>query len=181
MAKKRSAFSSLLILAVLFGALWMYFTPYLAMSRLQKAAKEGDTETLNELVDFPALRESVKTNVRSAVEHSVGRRGNPLGVLGGLLAGAVASPLVDAFVTPSGIAALTQGERPGSHRDGHSDARVRVKDVKVKRGYEGVDLFVVHFVGKNDGAERMALLLRRDGLIHWRLSGIRLPAARDAN
>ena len=178
MAKKRSAFSSLLILAVLFAAVWMYFTPYLAMSRLQKAARNGDTEALNELVDFPALRESVKTNVRSAVETSVSRSHNPFAVLGGLLAGAVASPLVDAFVTPSGIAALTDGERPGGHRDAaDSAARVRVRNVKVKRGYESLDLFVVHFVDRNDGKEKMALLLHRDGLFHWRLSGIRLPAA----
>jgi hypothetical protein len=54
---------------------------------------------------------------------------------------------------------------------------VRVKDVKVKRGYESFDLFVVHFVSKENGKERMALLLRRDGIANWRLSGIRLPGA----
>jgi DUF2939 family protein len=179
MARKRSAFSTLLVLGVVFAAVWMYFTPYLAMNRLQKAARAGDTEALNELVDFPALRESVKTNVRSAVENSVSRSHNPLAVLGGLLAGAVASPLVDAFVTPSGIAALTEGERPGEgHRDAaDSVARVRVKNVKVKRGYENLDLFVVHFVDRNDGHEKLALLLRRDGIYHWKLSGVRLPAA----
>ena len=182
MAKKRSGFSSLLILAVLFGAVWMYFTPYLAMNRLQKAAKEGDTEALNELVDFPALRESVKTNVRSAVENSVGRSHNPLAVLGGILAGAVASPLVDTFVTPSGIAALTEGERPGQHRDGGDpNGGVRVKNVKVERGYESLDQFVVHFKDRTDGKEKMALVMHRDGLFHWKLTGIRLPAARTAN
>ncbi|HSU12924.1 DUF2939 domain-containing protein [Longimicrobium sp.] len=181
MAKKRSAFSSLLILAVLFAAVWMYFTPYLAMNRLQKAAKAGDTEALNELVDFPALRESVKTNVRSAVENSVGHDRNPLAVLGGLLAGAVAGPLVDAFVTPSGIAALTEGERPGQHRDGQQDGGVRVKNVKVERGYEGMDQFVVHFKDKTDGTEKMALVMHRDGLFHWKLTGIRLPAAHTAD
>jgi len=181
MAKKRSAFSSLFILAVVFAAVWMYFTPYLAMSRLQKAAKAGDTEALNELVDFPALRESVKTNVRSAVENSVSRSHNPIAVLGGLLAGAVASPIVDTFVTPSGIAALTEGERPGSRHEGaDSAARVRVRNVKVKRGYESLDLFVVHFVEKDSGKERLALLLHRDGLTHWKLTGIRLPATQTA-
>jgi hypothetical protein len=177
MAKKRSGFSSLLILAVLFGAVWMYFTPYLAMSRLQKAAKEGDTEALNELVDFPALRESVKTNVRSAVENSVSRSHNPLAVLGGMLAGAVASPLVDAFVTPSGIAALTEGERPGQHRDGDGSGGVHVKDVKIDRGYESMDQFVAHFRDKSDGQEKMALVMHRDGLFHWKLVGVRLPTA----
>jgi hypothetical protein len=177
MAKKRSGFSSLLVLAVLFGAVWMYFTPYLAMNRLQKAAKAGDTEALNELVDFPSLRESVKTNVRSAVENSVSHSHNPFAVLGGLLAGAVASPLVDAFVTPSGIAALTEGERPGQHRGANSGDGVHVKNVKVERGYESLDVFAVHFVDRDSGKERMALLLHRDGLFHWKLNGIRLPSA----
>src|SRR5262245_23683224 len=99
MARKRSAFSALMVLAVLFAGVWLYFTPYLAMNRLQKAAQHGDQEAMAELVDFPSLRESVKTGVRSSVEHAAGRRAGPLGVIGGLLAGAVAAPLVDAFVT----------------------------------------------------------------------------------
>src|SRR6185436_7220516 len=107
MAAKRSPFSTLLVLAVLFAGVWLYFTPYLALNRLQKAARNGDSEAMAEMVDFPSLRESVKTNVRTQVERAVGRRSNPIGVLGGLLAGAVTSPLVDAFVTPQGIAALT--------------------------------------------------------------------------
>ncbi|HKP76022.1 MAG TPA: DUF2939 domain-containing protein [Longimicrobiaceae bacterium] len=177
MAAKRSSLSTLLVLAVLFAGVWLYFTPYLALNRLQKAAQHGDTEAMTELVDFPSLRESVKTNVRTSVEHAVSRKHNPIGVLGGLTAGAVASPLVDAFVTPQGIAALTNGERPGGRDHADGDGNVRVKNVKVKRGYEGVDLFVVHFVDKTSGDERMSLLMRRDGIVHWRLSGIRLPSA----
>ena len=179
MAKRRSGFSSLLLLAALFAGVWLYYTPYLAMNKLQKAAKAGDTQALNEMVDFPALRESVKQNVRSAVSNEVGRRGGPLGTLGGLLAGAIASPLVDTFVTPEGIAALTEGQRPGSRRDAAIDsiAREQGKDVKVKRGYESVDLFVVRFVGREDGKEKMALVLHRDGFTNWRLTGIRLPSA----
>jgi hypothetical protein len=179
MAQKRSSFSTLLVLAALFAGVWLYFTPYLAMNKLQKAARQGDEQAMAELVDFPALRESVKGNVRSAVSNAVGRERNPIGVLGGILAGAVAGPVVDAVLTPQGIAALTEGERPGRrHRgDGDGDSRLRVKNVKVKRGYEGFDLFVVHFVSKDDGHERMALLLRREGIAHWRLSGVRIPRA----
>lgn len=180
MAQKRSPLSTLLVLAVLFAGVWVYFTPYLALNKLQKAARQGDQQAMAELVDFPSLRESVKGNVASAVEHSVGRGRNPLGVLGGILAGAVASPVVDAVVTPQGIAALTEGVRPGARRNGDADGSsgVRVKDVKVRRGYEDFDHFAVHFVDKNNGHERMALVLRREGLVHWRLSGVRLPGAR---
>jgi hypothetical protein len=145
------------------------------MNKLQKAAKAGDTQALNEMVDFPALRESVKQNVRGAVAGVTGRRQNPLGVLGGILAGAVAGPVVDAVVTPQGVSALVEGVRPGERRESGARDGVRAPNLKVKRGYEGMDLFVVHFIDKDNGKERMALLLRRQGLIHWRLSGVRVP------
>jgi len=179
MAKKRGGLGSLLILAALFAAVWVYYTPYLALNDLQKAARAGDTMALNELVDFPALRESVKQNVRSAVSHEVGRHAGPLGQLGGLLAGALATPLVDNFVTPEGIAALTQGQRPGSRHDGAIDsvAREQGKKVKIKRGYESADVFVVHFIARDGDQEKMALVMHRAGLTHWRLTGIRIPAA----
>jgi hypothetical protein len=54
---------------------------------------------------------------------------------------------------------------------------VRVKNVKVDRGYESLDQFVVHFKDKTDGQEKMALVMHRDGLFHWKLAGVRLPAA----
>jgi len=184
MAKRRSGLSSLMLLAVLFAGVWLYFTPYLAMNKLQKAARAGDTQAMNELVDFPSLRESVKQNVRTAVANEVGgRRAGPFGALGGLLAGALAGPVVDAFVTPDGIAALTEGSRPGGRHGNAIDsvAHERGKDVKVKRGYESVDLFVIHFIGKSDGKEKMALVMHRDGLTHWRLTGVRLPAATRAD
>jgi hypothetical protein len=178
MARKRSGFSSLVILALLFAGVWLYFTPYLALNQLQKAAREGNTQAMNELVDFPALRESVKSNVRGAVENGAGRRAGPLGVLGGILAGAVAGPVVDAVLTPQGVSALVSGARPGERNpEGESGGRVHAPDVKVKRGYESMDVFVVHFVDKQNGHERMALVLRRQGLIHWRLSGVRVPGA----
>lgn len=183
MAKRKSGLGSLLLLAVLFAGVWLYYTPYAAMNKLQKAAKAGDAQALNELVDFPALRESVKQNVRSAVSNEVGRRAGPLGMLGGMLAGAVTGPVVDAVVTPQGIAALTEGRSPGArHRDAvDSIAHEQTKDVKIKRGYESMDRFVVRFVGREDGREKMALVLHRDGFTNWRLTSVRLPAATRAD
>jgi hypothetical protein len=180
MAKKRSPLASLLVLALLFAAVWLYFTPYLALHRLQAAAKSGDTEAMNELVDFPSLRESVKQDITGVVENGISHSHNPLAVFGGLLLGRVSAPLVDAVLTPQGIAALTEGHRPGLHNangDTADQPSVRIKGVDVKRGYEGLDLFVVHFVDRNSGHEKMALLMRRDGIARWRLSGVRLPSA----
>ncbi|HEX2203332.1 MAG TPA: DUF2939 domain-containing protein [Longimicrobium sp.] len=181
MAKKRSL-APFALLVVLLAAAWMYATPYLAMRKLQAAAEAGDTRALNELVDFPALRESVKQELRSTVSRRIAAdEGNPLAALGGLIAGKLASPFVDAAVTPQGIAALTEGRRPGEEGEKEGGERgVRAPDVKVKRGYEGVDKFVVHFHEKESGDERIALVLERDGLAGWKLTGVRLPRPEDA-
>lgn len=177
MAKKRSL-APFAFLVVLFAAVWMYFTPYLAMRKLEAAAEAGDTRALNDLVDFPALRESVKSELRSTVSRRIASdEGNPLAALGGLIAGKLASPFVDAAVTPQGIAALTEGRRPGEESDEKGDGEkrgVRAPDVKVKQGYEGLDRFVVRFHDRESGKERVALVMEREGLAGWKLTGVRL-------
>lgn len=175
MARKRSL-APFVFLVVLAAAAWMYATPYLAMRKLQAAAEAGDTRALNDLVDFPALRESVKSELRGTVSRRIASdEGNPLAALGGMLAGKLASPFVDAAVTPQGIAALTEGRRPGEEgaRDGGKRG-VRAPDVKVKQGYEALDRFVVRFHDREKGDERVALVLEREGLAGWKLTGVRL-------
>ena len=173
---KRRPLAPLFVIALCAAAVWLYFTPYLAMNRLQKAAEQGDTEALNELVDFPAFRESVKQGVSTAVARQIDDESNPLARLGGWIAGRLSSPLVDTFVSPEGIAALSRGERPGDDSaDRAGDDGVRAPDVKIRRGYDGFDRFVVHFHDREDGQEKVALVWKREGIAGWRLTGIRLP------
>lgn len=178
--QKRSIAKPFVVLVVLFAGVWLYFAPYMALHRLQGAAQAGDEQAMRELVDFPSLRESVKQNVTGVVEHGIGSRGGPLAQLGGMLAGRVASPVVDAFVTPQGVAALTTGQRPGRHvdRDAGADAKsLRVRGLVAKRRYETLDRFVVHFVDRDSGKERLALVMHREGIAGWKLSGVRIPGS----
>lgn len=180
--RKRSSLAPFAFLALLFAGVWLYFTPWLALRKIQAAAERGDAETLNEMVDFPAFRESVKQGVRTAVSREITQSdetNNPFAALGGMIAGALVGPMVDAFVTPEGIAALTNGIRPDSDKDGAGSGdreRTIDPDVEIKRGYESVDRFVVHFVDEKSGDEKVALVMRRDGLADWKLSGVRFPA-----
>jgi hypothetical protein len=164
----------LVVGAVAFGG-WFYMTPYFAMKRLETAAKNGDTVALRELVDFPAVRQSLKDEAREAISGELGGRtgSGALGSLGGILAGTVVDRVVDVAVQPEGIAAMTRGIRPGTRRaDGDAD---RVDpNVKIRRRYESMDRYVVSFVDEDSGAPRLALVMKRDGLIEWRLSAVRL-------
>jgi hypothetical protein len=181
--RRRSSLFPMFVLAVCAVAVWTYFSPYRAMNDLRAAAEAGDAEAMNELVDFPALRESIKQGVSTAVSRQLDDTSNPLARLGGWFAGKLASPLVDTFVSPDGIAALTRGSRPGeggrqaaSGDEAKADGESWKDDVKVDREYEGVDRFVVHFIDRESNRERVALVWHRDGLAGWKLTGVRLPA-----
>lgn len=178
--RRRSPLVPLFSLALCVFAAWMYFSPYVAYRNLTRAADRGDVEALNELVDFPALRTSFKENLKTAVAREISADAdNPLAAMGGALAGMLTSRVVDAAVTPAGIAALTRGNDPTGDEDGGASGQADREDVRVERDrrYEGVNRFAVRYLDPENGGEQFALIMRRDGL-GWRLSGIRF--GRDA-
>lgn len=179
--RRRSRILPLFSLALCVAAAWLYFSPFLAYRKVTQAAERGDAQALNEVVDFPALRTSFKDNVRSTVAREISAdTGNPFAAMGGALAGMLTSALIDAAVTPSGIAALTKGKDP---RDRDGDEAAEEKDderstnVERDRRYEGMNRFAVRYLDKETGAEQYALLMTRDGL-GWKLTGVRF--GRDA-
>lgn len=166
----------LLCLVIALGAAGLaFYAPYHAYEQITEAARAGDAEALARRVDFPAFRQSIKDEVRSEVGQGLsgGRNLGPLSGLVSVIAGAAASPAVDAFVTPEGISALASGRRPGDkQREGEGETASSIETVK---GWEDPSTFVVRFRDRESGAQRMALVMRRDG-VRWRLSGLRLGA-----
>jgi Protein of unknown function (DUF2939) len=166
--------NSVAALAVCVAAAWLYFTPYLAYGKLTDAADRGDVEALNEVVDFPALRSSFKENIRTGVSRGIDRDGgNPFATIGGALAGMVTAPVVDAAVTPAGIAALTRGNDP---RDRDDEDESETRGLERDRRYEGANRFAIRYLDPESGDERIALLMRREGL-GWKLTGVRFGGA----
>ena len=173
---RKRLFGPLLAIAACAAVLWMYFTPHIALRRIQAAAERGDSRELAELVDFPALRNSVKDEIRGAVSRSVSSDpGNPFGAVGGMIAGALAGPVVETVVTPSGIAALTHGQRPSEDGETTDDGNWR-ENVRIDRGYEGMNRFVVTYREPDSRDERVSLVLTREGL-GWKLTGVRFGEA----
>jgi hypothetical protein len=177
--RRRSPLVPVFSLALCVFAGWMYFSPYLAYRKLTRAADRGDVEALNDVVDFPALRTSFKENVKTAVAREISAdTDNPYAAMGGALAGMLAGTVVDAAVTPAGIAALTRGNDPTEGDAAKGDAGERENEnVERDRRYEGLNRFAVRYMDRESGAEQFALIMRRDGL-GWKLTGIRF--GRDA-
>lgn len=110
----RSLITAFIVLVVIVALGLAYASPYLALNRLKRAADARDAQTVDRYVDFPALRESLKQQVgalltRRVTAHS---EGNPLAAIGAMIGVALIGPLVDAYATPDGVAALLNGMPP---------------------------------------------------------------------
>lgn len=160
----------LFALALCVAAAWFYFTPFMAVNKLQAAAERGDAEALNEMVDFPALRVSIKSEIQNTVADGISKDAGVFAAIGSAVTGVIVEPVVNAAVTPQGIGLLMKGNRPGDD-DAESDEKWRER-VKIDRGWEAADKFVVQYRNRETGHEQIALVMRREGL-RWRLSGVR--------
>ncbi|PZR41019.1 DUF2939 domain-containing protein [Paraburkholderia fungorum] len=115
---KRSATRPLivtLIVIVVIAALGFgYASPYIALNNLKRAADARDAQTVNQYVDFPALRESLKQQVTGLLTRRLDGHGNgnPFAAIGAMIGVALIGPLVDAYATPDGVAALLNGMPP---------------------------------------------------------------------
>lgn len=181
MSRRRSPFVPLLALSLCAALVYLYFTPYLALRKMQGAAESGDTRALAALVDFESLRASARDEVRAAASRGIGGEnpgtiGRVGGFLAGALAGAVADPLVNGMMTPEGVTLLLKGRALGEERR-DSEGRDWREDVRISRVYEGAGRFLVRYHDRESGDERLALVMEREGL-GWRLVGVRLGGER---
>jgi hypothetical protein len=105
---------ALIVIVVVAALGYAYASPYIALDRLKRAADSRDVATVNEYVDYPALRDSLKVQVTGLLTRrlDVQHNGNPLAAIGAMIGVALIGPLVDAYATPDGVAALLNGMPP---------------------------------------------------------------------
>ncbi|WP_176058067.1 DUF2939 domain-containing protein [Paraburkholderia sp. BCC1876] len=105
---------TLMVIVVIAALGFAYASPYLALNNLKRAADARDAQTVNQYVDFPALRESLKQQVTGLLTRRLDAHsnGNPLAAIGAMIGVALMGPLVDAYATPDGVAALLNGMPP---------------------------------------------------------------------
>jgi len=178
-----------------------YASPYLALDRLKRAADQRDAQTVSEYVDYPALRESLKDQIAGLLTRKIQARanGNPLAALGAMIGVALIGPLVDAYATPDGVAALLNGmpprgdptQRPPVPPDAPANAPAGSADAtpaapapggaattppqppQTTAAYRGINEFVVTYQ-HGVGDTRYAAILRREGLFSWKLAAVDL-------
>lgn len=186
-----------LVAIVAFAAVALaYASPYLVLDRLKRAADARNAEIVNRYVDYPALRTSLKQQVTEMLSRRIDaqKQEHPFAALGALVGMALIGPLVDAYATPDGVAALLNGlpprgepgetpPEPGEQPDRDSgtaasgsartNAQAPTQPPRATAGYDGIDQFVVTY--RRDAQSRpYSVILRRDGWFSWKLFAVNL-------
>jgi len=161
---------TLAILVMAVAVIWGYTAPGRSLEQLRTAAESGDAAELTKIVDFPALRESVKTQVQAAFERRMqDPDGGPLATLAETLGEQIMEPTIDRLLTPEVIASLAAGRPPASR--GSTEPRdLPAHDVD----WITPDTFRLRFPGDASEDEGFWLEFRRRG-ITWMLVGAGLP------
>ncbi|VVD60973.1 hypothetical protein PPN31114_00096 [Pandoraea pneumonica] len=108
----RKLWIALVALVVVLGLL--FGTPYYTLWRARDAANARDADTLSSYVDYPAVRESLKSSLHDQLARQMDKqRGNALGALAMALGGWVSDRVVEALLTPEAVAAMLRGDSTG--------------------------------------------------------------------
>lgn len=169
----------LVVAAVALFALAWAAAPVLAAQALIRAAKAGDADRIEQLVDFPALRQSLKdeltTELAAHMRRDSGLADSRLDGLGMILAPMLLSGAVDAVVTPEVVAQMvTTAEAPDpTVRDRPEPADARDSDdIHQAWGYRNLNAFSVTLTDRDHPDQRLALILERRGVFSWKLAAV---------
>ncbi|TPE61095.1 DUF2939 domain-containing protein [Sandaracinobacter neustonicus] len=162
--------------ALAFGG-WVAASLRLTLNAMQGAALSGDAQGFSDHVDYPALRQSLKAELRANIDaEAAATPETSLKALGLAMARNFVDPLVENSVSPEAVGLLFTAMGDGGVLAGspvmESLALLAAPDLDIRR--EGFSSFQVALEG-NEAAPR--LLFRRDGW-RWRLSGVDLDPAR---
>lgn len=181
--------AAVLVAALIAGYL---ASPILALQGLTAAAKAGDKAGLESAVDFPAVRESLKSQLKASMtrklEEDPKLRDNPFAAFGQMLLVGVVDKAVETYATPDAIANMVATNEPPksiSATPGGPVADQPQPDVKkpkaksdteVHYGYLDLDHFRATYRDRKNGdQEPFGLVLERRGLFKWKLVRIELP------
>jgi hypothetical protein len=150
-----------------------FASPWWTLQRMQSAVAHHDADAVSAQVDFPALRESVKSQILASMkgDPALNESTNPVAAFGTSIAMAFVNPLVDLIASPRGVALmLEQGRIALAKQAPHAnDANVTPERPRYTVNYRGWERFAVK---TQDGS----FVFRRAGLWSWKLAGIEIAA-----
>lgn len=162
--------------------------PYLTVSAIKDGIVEKDSEKLSDNIDFPALRQNMKDQLNAQVMQNATTelKDNPFAALAAGFASKMVDGIVDAFITPSGLAKIMEGKKPDVKKS-NNDKNTEAKNDAPKKedlfknatySYDSTSKFSI-YVPNDKGEEARFLLKRQD--FSWKLVSIEIPMNKSPN
>lgn len=152
-------------------------SPYLAASNLKDAAISGDADQLEAKVDFPAVRESLKSQISAALTQKMNSdpdmKDNPFAGLGMMMIPAIVDKAVDVYVTPDGLSAMVQGNKPS---DAKAEPAKENPDIEYTYEWVNADRFRVKMTNTKTNEPGPTLVFDRQGFASWKLVKVDVEA-----
>jgi Protein of unknown function (DUF2939) len=149
-----------------------YYAPYLTLNNIKNATEHRNADALSQEINFPELRVSVKENIKAKILKQTSKDGTIKATeLTPTLVEKIVNPIVDELITPAGLEKLMLDKVPEAKID-LSYLETDINKSSVTMGYESFDRFVIRIIDKVDRTKDVSLILKRDGLLAWKLSAI---------
>ena len=170
-ARTRVAALAAAALIIAAGVAWYWASPGWTLHQMKAAADANDPGALNAYIDYPALREDLKAEIRGRMKAEARKDKTGFGGLGLAIGTRMIGPVIDGLVTPARMRAALTVKRDQAQTEvapgAASALRVPDDPVIVRRG-------VSEFLVASKQQPRSGLVFKRHGL-SWKLSGVDLP------
>ena len=175
-ARKPRPVLTIFLILLAIGCVSFAVAPLLAFRAIRSAAQFGDVKALSEAVDYNAVRESLRTQLRPAsaeLHPPVDFLHDPIGAL--LRAWEPVSPQadVDPLLSPDAIASLTEGRGPSGPK-AKPDGGLFGGPIPAVR-YWGFDRVRLGVADPARPSRETVFAFQRRKLFDWRLVAVRLP------
>lgn len=172
----------LIVILVVLAGISFFAAPGVAFFGLRSAAETSDTAGLARLVDYVAVRQSLRPQLDgnpAASAPAPSFMEDPIGAVRRQIeeATAPAAPDVDAYLTPAALAALTRGE--GRYASQRLDGGLPSPDNTTTGGpmprpvYWGMNR--ARMSVSDEGGSETVFTFERRGLFEWKLVHVGLP------
>lgn len=192
MPSKKNALIWVIVLAAALTAAYWYWSPHVALYEMTKAAQNKDADALNDHVDYPKLRESIKGQLSARLAKEMGQApqdsSNPFAAagsaLGAMLGMAMVNNMVDAMVRPETVMyAMSHDGRldpkaAAESTDGQAAPEAKREKPRWAMERKGLNRFLL-YPGEDDVAKAKeskspSLVFERTGFANWKLTELRI-------
>jgi Protein of unknown function (DUF2939) len=170
-SKTRVAALAAAALIIAAAGTWYFASPGWTLHQMKAAADANDPNALDAYIDYPALREDLKAEIKGQMMAEARKDKSGLGALGLAVGTAMIGPMIDRLVSPHAVRAALTSRRDQAHSAVATQAAsaLHVPDdpMIVRRGFS-------EFLVVSRQQPTRGLVFKRHGL-SWKLSGVELP------